>query len=334
MAQTTFSGPVVSQNGFADNSFTTAERDAIVNPQPGLLIYNTDSNTYEVYNGTSFQPAFGGGPAPGGFPYTFTYTAQSTCSDRLYTIAPSGNAIQYIDPGMNQVLTVPMTTPWDVSTLDVMATTFSPPIAMYMGGQTPGQGFAWNGDGTAFVVGGDNAGASGGTVLWRFGVSSPYDPTTLNSASSGANVNTIRGLVFGQNGYKLYGMYNGIIYQYDFSIPYDINTLVSTNSFDTYSNFSLNNYPQQLSLNGDGTVGVLFTFDGNFGLPQIVQFQLNVAWDITSINTSTYVKTNLTDGQIFNINFGSCVLKPDASKLIVSGFDSSFMQQAYEYSVS
>jgi hypothetical protein len=59
MGQTTFTGPVVSQNGFADNSFTTAERDAIVDPQAGLLIYNTTLNEYEVYNGTGWQAAFG-----------------------------------------------------------------------------------------------------------------------------------------------------------------------------------------------------------------------------------------------------------------------------------
>jgi hypothetical protein len=58
MANTTFNGPVVSQNGFLDSSFTTAERDAIVDPTAGLLIYNTDTNTYEVYNGTGWQPAF------------------------------------------------------------------------------------------------------------------------------------------------------------------------------------------------------------------------------------------------------------------------------------
>lgn len=65
MSLTTFSGPVVSQNGFIDTSFTTAERDAIVNPQPGLLIYNTDTNTYEVCTvgggAPTWDSAFSGG---------------------------------------------------------------------------------------------------------------------------------------------------------------------------------------------------------------------------------------------------------------------------------
>lgn len=58
MAQTSFSGPVASQNGFIDSSFTTAERDDIVDPHSGLLVYNTDINEYEVYNGLTWQPAF------------------------------------------------------------------------------------------------------------------------------------------------------------------------------------------------------------------------------------------------------------------------------------
>ena len=61
MALTTFSGPVASQNGFLDSSFTTAERDAIPSPQAGLLIYNTDLNEYQVYNGSAWIAAFGGG---------------------------------------------------------------------------------------------------------------------------------------------------------------------------------------------------------------------------------------------------------------------------------
>ena len=76
MSLTTFSGPVASQNGFIDSSFTTAERDAIVGPQAGLLIYNTDTNTYEVYTGSGWQEAFAP-PAPTTFgtpswPSTYT----------------------------------------------------------------------------------------------------------------------------------------------------------------------------------------------------------------------------------------------------------------------
>lgn len=64
MGKTTFSGPVASQGGFIENSFTTAERDAIVNPVVGLMIYNTTTNTYQVYGNSGWQEAFGPAPSP------------------------------------------------------------------------------------------------------------------------------------------------------------------------------------------------------------------------------------------------------------------------------
>lgn len=70
MGKTTFSGPVASQGGFIENSFTTAERDAIVNPVVGLMIYNTTTNTYQVYGNSGWQEAFGPAPSP-----AVTYTS-------------------------------------------------------------------------------------------------------------------------------------------------------------------------------------------------------------------------------------------------------------------
>jgi hypothetical protein len=94
MALTTFTGPVVSQNGFLDSSFTTAERDAIVDPQAGLLIYNTTDNTYEVYDGSAWQVAFGGGGGTYtlGVDYSGTFAvsmANFTGSPNM-TIQPAG----------------------------------------------------------------------------------------------------------------------------------------------------------------------------------------------------------------------------------------------------
>lgn len=92
MGQTTFSGPVISQNGFADNSFTTAERDAIVDPQPGLLIYNTTDNTYQVCTvggGTpTWDAAFGGGG--GGGPNITGVSPSSGVAGSSVTITGTG----------------------------------------------------------------------------------------------------------------------------------------------------------------------------------------------------------------------------------------------------
>lgn len=54
MAQTSFSGPVKSLNGFQLPAFTTAEINAIANPQTGLMVYNSTTSAVTFYNGTAW----------------------------------------------------------------------------------------------------------------------------------------------------------------------------------------------------------------------------------------------------------------------------------------
>ncbi len=54
MATTTFSGPVVSKNGFQLPSFTTAEINAIANPATGLMVYNSTTSAITFYNGSAW----------------------------------------------------------------------------------------------------------------------------------------------------------------------------------------------------------------------------------------------------------------------------------------
>jgi hypothetical protein len=54
MARTTFSGPVRSQNGFQLPSFTTTQINAIVNPETGLMVYNSTTSAITYYNGTAW----------------------------------------------------------------------------------------------------------------------------------------------------------------------------------------------------------------------------------------------------------------------------------------
>lgn len=54
MAQTTFSGPVASQNGFVLPSYTTTEMEAIQNPATGLMIFNTTTGSVKTYDGSAW----------------------------------------------------------------------------------------------------------------------------------------------------------------------------------------------------------------------------------------------------------------------------------------
>ena len=69
-----------TNKGFLAPRLTQAQRDAIANPAAGLLVFNTDSNEYEVYNGTSWA-ALGSGGGNGsvatGTPNSFAYYSSS-----------------------------------------------------------------------------------------------------------------------------------------------------------------------------------------------------------------------------------------------------------------
>jgi hypothetical protein len=54
MAKTTFSGPVVSQNGFILPVLTTTQVNAIVNPQTGLMVFNSTTNAVTYYDGLAW----------------------------------------------------------------------------------------------------------------------------------------------------------------------------------------------------------------------------------------------------------------------------------------
>ena len=330
MGQTTFSGPVVSQNGFIENSFTTAERDAIPNPTEGLLIYNTTTNEYEVYNGSTWQAAFGGGPAPVAYPKTFTLYSEGFGYDTPITFNAAGTRI-YRAGGTN-VYEAPLSTPWDISTLDVGSQVTYPLIGFEPSLTNLSQGVAWNGTGTQLSV--INAGMSSSSVVVN--VSSPYDLSTITSVQVGTTlaVSANSSISFGNNGNVAYTVGGGLIKVFNLSSPYDWRTTPSSPaaSYDLTTNLSLFNYPQQVALSADGTIGVTFQSGPSY-TGQITQFQLDTPWDITTINAGTAVTTSLSPTVgITYVGFGGCAIKPDFSKLYVSA--GMMTQMLYEFNVS
>jgi hypothetical protein len=45
----------ISSGGVRLHGYTTAERDALVSPLEGLVIYNTTTNKLNFYNGTAWE---------------------------------------------------------------------------------------------------------------------------------------------------------------------------------------------------------------------------------------------------------------------------------------
>lgn len=76
--------------GLLGPRMTTTQRDAIVTPATGLLIYNTTLSSYQVYSGTGWT-SVGGGATGGGTDQIFWENGQTV--NTPYTITDGKNAM-------------------------------------------------------------------------------------------------------------------------------------------------------------------------------------------------------------------------------------------------
>lgn len=92
-----------TDKGFLGPRLTITQRDAIVTPVAGLLIYNTTLGFYQVYNGTSWT-SVGGGATGGGTDQIFYENGQTVTAN--YTITNGRNAMSAGPITINSGVTV------------------------------------------------------------------------------------------------------------------------------------------------------------------------------------------------------------------------------------
>ncbi len=325
MSLTTFSGPMVSQNGFIDTSFTTAERDAIVDPQPGLLIYNTTENTYQVCtvggSTPTWESAFGGGGS--GYPLTFDLSNTSAfLNNTALTFTPDGLNVVYAS-GSN-LINLPLSVAWNMgsygSPVSASLSPYLPPSSGYM---NPGVSFNADGTKVYFVAAGMD------TIFGSADLATPYNVSSITGTTSFSGVIAVQAqsVSFNGTGTKMYALGSGFIRQWDLTTPYDIATVSSSpnESFDLYNDLNLGGYPFQAVFNSTGTVGIVYSPGADYkGL--ITQFQLT-GGDVSTINTTTEQSYSLAPlgTPIVYTSYNGIGAKPDLSKLYVGGLDSSYM---------
>ncbi len=89
--------------GFLAPRMTTIQRNAIVTPATGLFIYNTDTNTYNYFNGAAWgEVAAGGAPVSGDY-VTLAHNAGLT-ADRVLT--GTANQVIVTDNGLHTTVTL------------------------------------------------------------------------------------------------------------------------------------------------------------------------------------------------------------------------------------
>lgn len=155
---------------------------------------------------------------------------------------------------------------------------------------------AFSSDGTKLYASGDN-----NNTVYQYTLSTPWDISTgsyaTKSLAVGTQDTTPRAFVFNDDGTKGYliGDTNNTIYQYTFSVAWDIST-------GTYASKSLgvltqSSNPQSICFKTDGTILYLLE-DGTGVLNAIHQYTLGTAWDIS---TATYASKTITT--LFETNY-------------------------------
>lgn len=348
MGTTTFSGPVVSQGGFIDASFTTAERDAIVSPQPGLLIYNTTSNTYEVYSGTAWDTAFGpGGGGAGGFP---SFIDNLTSYNAPTSMAVTGKATKILfSPDGMQALTLGnfgfntavLAAAYDIgstyNTYGFNASYYSNPL-----------GACFNFNGTTIYT--FDAQSDATVVVRSYGLNVPYDLTQANTATEtivstffiGTSMNNdyARGFEVSSDGTKLMFSVsgNGFSYLRTFTLaaPYDF---TSINSASYTGNVDITNYVANLHYMGSGRIWglavdstgtvVYGSVNGYVGMSYaatfIIEFKLGTAYDVSSIQAS-YNQATQAPVDLSSSNFGVTLAD---SNIYIGGYDMMYGNPRY-----
>lgn len=354
MGQTTFSGPVVSQNGFIDSSFTDAERDAIVDPQPGLLIYNTTSNTYEVYSGTAWDTAFGpGGGGAGSFPYLLAelgnYAVPSSgmaMNSKATKILFSPDGMQALALGTSGINVAVLSVAYDLGTTYNtygfnVASSFNNPL-----------GACFNGNGTTIYT--FDAQGDATVQIRSFAVGIPYDLTQINTATE-ANISTIyigtsmnndyaRGFEVSSDGTKLMFSVSGGGFSYlrTFEIPTPYN-FVAINGYYYGANVDITNDVANLhymgsgriwglAVNSTGTV-VYGSVNGSVSMGPgmyanatvIIEFKLGTAYGVNSIQ-DTYTQATTAPTDLSSSNFGVTLAN---SNIYIGGYDMSFGNPRY-----
>ena len=148
---------------------------------------------------------------------------------------------------------------------------------------------AFSSDGTKLYASGDS-----NNTIYQYTLSTAWDISTGSYATKSLAVGTQDtnpyGFVFNDDGTKGYmvGNFNNTIYQYTFSVAWDIST--GTYASKSFSVASQSTTPMAICFKSDGTILYVLE-DGSSELNAIHQYTLGTAWDIS---TATYTSKKIT----------------------------------------
>lgn len=238
--------------------------------------------------------------AQGPTAYAFTFSSDGL---KLY------NSSNFYNRLFQQSLTVP----FDLSTLVSSSGSYFDYSSLF----SSTYGIAINPDGTRFFIADyDNS------LIYQFNLSTPYDITTASVAGTFNHSTGSTGMLFANNGTKMYLTQTNTVREYNLSTPYQITTASFVQSQNmNISGLSINSYTP--AMNPQGTK---FYALSRLATDRVYQFSLTTPFDIT---TAVYDETSFSVGAQVADNWGLYV-NSDLNKFFV--LDNSL--KVYQYSMS
>lgn len=235
---------------------------------------------------------------------------------RQLAFKPDGTKMYVIGLTNKQVYQYSLSTPWDLSTASYDGVSFS-----VLAQENNPSGFSFKTDGTKMYIVGIQT-----NTIYQYTLSTPWDLNTASydsvSFSLAVQDASIRGISFKADGTSVYavGTFNGAIYQYNLSTPWDISTT-------SYSGVSLSVVAQDLSAldifaKPDGTSIFIM---GNQN-DSVYEYTLSTPWDLSTASYSGNSYSVVTQDSIpTGLSF-----KSDGIKMYMLG---SVTSSVYQYTL-
>ena len=236
---------------------------------------------------------------------------------RSVVFKPDGTKMYTIGFSNKTVYQYSLSTAWDISTLSYDSKSLS---VSALDNDTTDVKF--NSDGTKMYVVG-----SGNDRAYQYSLSTAYDVSTATYdsvfLSFGSQDSNPRGIVFNNNGTKLYmvGVANDTVYQYSMTTAYDL----STASYDSVSLSvtSQDGFPAGLAFNADGTIMYVVGYSND----RVYQYSLSTAYDLSTASYDNFNFSVTTQDSTPR----SIAFKDDGTKMYLMGEQNS---SVYQYSTA
>ena len=237
----------------------------------------------------------------------------SSDGTKMYVISSSTNEVVY---------QYTLSTAWDINTASYASKSLT--ITTQDGAMND---IAFSSDGTKMYAPGDT-----NNTIYQYTLSTAWDISTGTYASKslavGTQDTTPSGFVFSSDGTKGYmvGSTNNVVYQYTFSVAWDIST--GTYASKSFSVATQALTPNAICFKSDGTI--LYVIDDNTNT--IYQYTLGTAWDISTASYASKSITTYSHSYYYEVTPHGLDISSDGTKIYFVGQSNGVSGQSKVFS--